>query len=59
MSRIISSPSSIKIDFQIGILWFSNKLKLAALREKSYDKTINYSFFRSNEDLKGLGGSMN
>ena len=35
------SPSSIKVYF--GIWWFSNKL--AALREKSYDKTINYSLW--------------
>jgi hypothetical protein len=37
------SPSPIKIDFKIGIWWFSNKL--TALREKSYNKTINYSLW--------------
>ena len=35
------SPSPIKIDVQIGIWWFSNKL--TALREKNYNKAINYS----------------
>ena len=35
------SPSPIKIDFKTGIWWFSNKL--TALRENSYNKTINYS----------------
>jgi hypothetical protein len=37
------SPSPIKIDFKIGIWWFSNKL--TTLREKSYNKTINYSLW--------------
>jgi hypothetical protein len=37
------SPSPIKIDFKIGIWWVSNKL--TALREKSYNKTINYSLW--------------
>jgi hypothetical protein len=34
-------PSTTKIDFEIGIWWLSNKI--AALRETSYNKTINYS----------------
>jgi hypothetical protein len=35
------SPGPIKLDFKIGIKWFSNEF--TALREKSYNKTINYS----------------
>jgi len=34
-------PNSVTIDFEIGILWFSNKL--AVLREKIYNTTVNYS----------------
>jgi hypothetical protein len=35
--------SSIKIDINIGIWWFTNKL--AELRGKSYNKTSNYSLW--------------
>jgi hypothetical protein len=35
------SPSPIKVDFEIGVWWVSNKL--TTLREKSYNKIINYS----------------
>ena len=35
------SPSPPKIDFKISVWGFSNKLTV--LREKSYNKAINYS----------------
>ena len=42
----------LRIDLEIGIWWFSDKL--AALREKSYNKTINYSLWGKQQEKRTL-----